>query len=287
MPKLIFVIGPARSGTHLVASSIVKALPQAQYLPEINEFWSRYTLRTQDSADPKYYSAAYLNKIRNDYFELADGAEFIVEKTAANSLRIDFIRALFPSAQFVFVQRNCFQVIKSVLKKQKGNISKVSNSPKATMLPRFKMLFKRASAKFSIVEKNPVSLFKLVKANIANVFNILNLKSDLYWGPKFCSKKSRTKIRHPELYAFLQWAACATEIENSKHDNYKSSLFLKFDEVVNDPLSSAKSLNEFLHCSGIVFDIDARVDMVVNEDDFEFYDLIKRLSSRLGGEQCL
>jgi len=281
MPKLIFVIGPARSGTHLVASSIVKALPQAQYLPEINEFWSRYTLRTQDSVDPKYYSVAYLNEIRNDFFELSNGAELIVEKTAANSLRIDFLKALFPDAQFVFVQRNCFQVIKSVLKKQKGNISKVSNSQKVTMLSRLTMLFSRVSAKLSIAEKNPVSLFKLVKANSANVLNILNLKSDLYWGPKFCSKKSRTKICHPELYAFLQWAACTTEIENLKNDNYKNSLFLKFNEVVNDPLSSAKCLNEFLQCSGIAFDIDARADMVVNKDDFEFYDVIKQLGSSL------
>ena len=56
------------------------------HLPEINEFWSCYTLRTQDSVDPKYYSDAYLNEIRNDFFELADGAEFILDADGDTTL---------------------------------------------------------------------------------------------------------------------------------------------------------------------------------------------------------
>lgn len=279
--KLIFIIGPARSGTHLVASSIASAFPDACYLPEINEFWSRYTINTTDRIDTDYYSSEKLETIRNDFFAFSNNAELIIEKTAANSLRTNFLRALFPDAQFVFVQRNCFQVIKSVLKKQSGNINKISASRKITFHSRLKTLLNRINAKLSKIEKRPAAIFNLVKDNSANGLNILNLKSDLYWGPKFCPLDTRKKIRHPELYAFLQWAACTTEIENLKFENSYNCIFLHFNEVTSEPSKTANRLNEFLECSDIRFNIDAKADTTVNKNDFEFYDLIKQLCSSL------
>jgi hypothetical protein len=281
MSRLIFVIGPARSGTHLVASTIVKGFSQPQYLPEINEFWSRYTLGSQDRVDPKYYSERYWQEIRDDFWALSNGADVLVEKTAANCLRIDFLKVLFPHAQFIFVQRDCFQIIKSVLKKQRGNVNKVSNSQRITVYTRLVLLIDRVKAKLSIVKSTPKSLFSLAVGNYRNVLNILNWKSDIHWGPRFCSKHTRMKIRQAEIYAFLQWNACDTEIGKVKLQDSESNLFLQFEEICGQPLSSAEQLETFLACNKIVFEIDARVDITVNKAYFEFYDLIKQFSSRV------
>lgn len=275
MSRLIFVIGSARSGTHLVASNIVKGFPQAKYLPEINEFWSLYNSDSQDRVDPKYFSEEFLDKIRSNFWKLANNADLVIEKTAANCLRIEFLKALFPKAQFIFVQRNRFQVIKSVLKKQKGNINKISDSQKITFYIRLARLVERVKAKLSHVKVTPRSLFNLAVTNYRNFLNILNLKSDIHWGPRFCSKTARANIRQAEVYAFLQWASCDIEISKARLQDSGRNLFLQFEDILNHPLKTAEQLEGFLACNEIIFNIDDRVDTDVNKADFQFYDLIE------------
>ncbi|MCQ8881300.1 sulfotransferase [Pseudoalteromonas shioyasakiensis] len=276
--RLVFIIGPARSGTHLVASTISNALPSAKYLAEINEFWSQYTIQNQDKVNFENYNEEMLETIRNDFLKLSEEADTVIEKTAANSLRIQFLKLLFPDAKYIFIKRNCFQVIASVLKKQKGNINKVTNSGNVTFSSRLELLIERVRSKISKVEKSPSKIWRLICDNFANILNILNLKNDTHWGPKFCSKSSRAKVKHPELYAFLQWAACTSEIENVNNED-RNNLFLDFEEIIENPTEFSQKINRFLGCADVSFNIDSRANLIVNKDDFEFYDLIQSLSS--------
>ncbi|MBU2869208.1 sulfotransferase [Colwellia sp. E2M01] len=288
MPELIFIIGPARSGTHLVASTLNRALPNATYLAEINEFWLKYSIPGQDKVDPKFLTTEYLNKIRVEFLTLAGNAELIIEKTASNSLRIGFIKALFPNASLIFLHRDGLQVVKSVLKKQKGNINKISNSKTVSLIQRFTLLFSRIKAKFLKIKVTPKNLFLLCKENMANVLNILNLKNDVHWGPKFCSKKSRSQILHPEIYAFMQWGACTQSINDSMvglHDK-SDYLSLNFEDVIKDHRNSAAELNSFLAIDSVIFDIDISADTDVKPKDLEFYTILKQLSHSFEEKEC-
>ena len=276
MPRLIFVIGAARSGTHLVASTIAQAFPEAQYLSELNEFWSRFALNKQDLVDEKKFSMKHLDRIRYEFLQLSEGADVVIEKTAANCLRIDFLKLLFPCAEFVFVQRRCSQVVKSVLKKQQGNINKISDSRDVTLLMRFETLNDRIRAKLLRVKHTPESVFQLLTRNFDNFLNILNLRADIHWGPKFCSKKDRLKIMHPEVYALMQWAVCDFEIRKNKEKKSEKNIFLEFNEILDEPESTAIRLQEFLVCSELKFNIDDRAGRVVIPSELVFYDLMRQ-----------
>ena len=228
--------------------------------------------------DAKYFSYEYLSQIRQEFWKLSQGADLVIEKTAANCLRIDFLKVLFPHAEFVFVQRECLQVVKSVLKKQNGNINKVSNAHRVTLRMRIFLLVDRVRSKFLSIKHTPASLIDLATKNFDNILNILNLKSDIHWGPKFCSKDVRRMIRHPEIYAFLQWAACDAEIVRVKDNNSANDHFLEFQEIIDNPVNCAMQLEKFLDCVNLLFEIDPRSDTFVGSGDLVFYNLIKLLS---------
>jgi hypothetical protein len=260
-----------------VATSIANGFPSSTYLAEINEFWSEYTLAGQDRVNPKFYQERHLAAARKGLMSLSRGADLVIEKTAANCLRLDFLKALFPDAQFVFVQRDCMQIVKSVLKKQRGNINKISDSEKMSVRSRIARLSERVEAKISIVKPTPRSVLRLVARNFSNVLNILNLKDDIHWGPKFCPPAARKKIMHPEIYAFLQWYASDLQIRKVCEKKSETDIFLDFDNLYYEPLETARGLGAFLGCKNIVFEIEKLADMNVTSDDLEFYELFNEL----------
>ena len=57
---------------------------------------------------------AYIRK-RFDSLANRQKLDFVVEKTCANSLRVDFIEQVVPEAQFLFIYRNGLDVVASAL----------------------------------------------------------------------------------------------------------------------------------------------------------------------------
>jgi len=107
----IFIVGAPRSGTSLLYA-ILRSSPElanwpgeahevweADYHPAMRE-WESNALSASD-VTPKTAS-----RIRAQFFLAAGPRKRLVDKTPRNSLRVDFVNALFPDALFVFLQRD-------------------------------------------------------------------------------------------------------------------------------------------------------------------------------------
>ena len=111
LDRPIFVIGAPRSGTSLLFS-ILRASPELRHWPgEAHEVWEAdyhpalrgWSSNALDGTDLDEPSA---DRIRRSFFLVAGGKKRLIDKTPRNSLRVDFIEALFPDAHYVFLQRD-------------------------------------------------------------------------------------------------------------------------------------------------------------------------------------
>lgn len=113
----LIIIGAARSGTNMLRDLLTQ-LPGVVTWPcdEINYIW-RYGQATYptDELTPDLVTPRSRDYIRTKFASLArqTGATWVVEKTCANSLRVDYVRTIVPEAKFVFLVRNGLDVAAS------------------------------------------------------------------------------------------------------------------------------------------------------------------------------
>ena len=110
VPDPVFVVGCSRSGTTVTYETIAASPALLSIGHEIPEFWNGLAgphangwdseAAGAEQAMPEHRRAA----LRYFYQRLGTGR--IVDKTCINTMRIPFLHALFPSAMFVFIQRD-------------------------------------------------------------------------------------------------------------------------------------------------------------------------------------
>jgi hypothetical protein len=111
LDRPIFIIGAPRSGTSLLFS-ILRASSKLSHWPgEAHEVWEAdyhpalrdWASNALDAGDVQDRPA---DRIRRSFYLVAGGRKRLIDKTPRNSMRVDFIEALWPDAHYVFLQRD-------------------------------------------------------------------------------------------------------------------------------------------------------------------------------------
>ncbi|HUT60609.1 MAG TPA: sulfotransferase, partial [Phycisphaerae bacterium] len=106
----IIIIGAGRSGTNMLRDMLT-AFPGVGTWPcdEINYIWRHGNARyATDEFPPELARPRVRAYIRRAFDRLAArrGLSHVVEKTCANSLRVQFVRAVVPEARFIHIVRD-------------------------------------------------------------------------------------------------------------------------------------------------------------------------------------
>jgi len=223
----IIIIGAARSGTHLIATSIQKNI-SCIYFNEINDLWKKqFLFMKSDEITSGIITEKKVFKTRNNFNSLLNkkqSKEYLLEKTASNCLRLDLVYRVFPNAKFIHISRDGKAVSVSVRKKYFGNIHKISsdtNKSDSSFKERFNVVILEFKHKF----QNGVSLLILL-SNVLRYLNmslvILGIKKQDFWGPRFKGYRQIMKKVLPLELAVIQW----------KHSKDKVGVFLsKLDKT--------------------------------------------------------
>lgn len=124
MNNPIFIIGAPRSGTNLLRDIITSNKDFVTWdCDEINLIWLYKNFNKSsdrlvaDDVDPnkKKFIEKFFWKLQRKNPE-----KNIVEKTCANSMRINYIKEIFPDAKFILIHRNNLDCISSTLIKRKN-----------------------------------------------------------------------------------------------------------------------------------------------------------------------
>ena len=113
----VLILGAARSGTKFLRR-LLEAAPTTAVVPYgVPAVWTRGTDDHPNDALPRSACTdATAHRIRHELRRLAQGpsgASILVEKTSANTLRVPFVDAVYPQAQFVHLVRDGVDVVES------------------------------------------------------------------------------------------------------------------------------------------------------------------------------
>lgn len=165
--KPVFIIGAPRSGTNLLRDLICEDERCITWpCDEINGIWKYGNVHLRDDEIKKYRATPQIKAfIRREFSRFWRSnatvhTEFLIEKTCANSLRIDFLKEIFPEAKFIVIFRDGRDVFRSARRRWTGEfefqflsylIRKVRYTPSSVLLvmvisfirARFRSFFSR------------------------------------------------------------------------------------------------------------------------------------------------
>ena len=113
---IALVIGCARSGTSILGEAIA-AHPGVKYIFEPHSVWDQAGPGENEShrLTASHASPSLIEGIRSWFAREKGGAQWLVEKTPRNALRVPFLRAVFPEAKFIHIVRDGRDVACSLL----------------------------------------------------------------------------------------------------------------------------------------------------------------------------
>lgn len=119
MPDPVFVVGCSRSGTTVTYETLAASPAFMSFGYELPQFWNSLhgplnngwdsEAAGADDAHPEYRDAAFR------YFYQQLGSGLLLDKTCINTMRVPFLHRLFPQARFVYIHRNGYDNISSMM----------------------------------------------------------------------------------------------------------------------------------------------------------------------------
>ena len=119
--KEIFIVGMGRSGTNLLAKSLMQSIDAHNFV-EQRYLWlgvSPFTEKTRP------YNRSRINRIKKHFYKNSNQKEWIIDKTPGNLFRFKEVLKVFPNAKFLFVVRHPYD---NIISRKKMLLDKKSSS---------------------------------------------------------------------------------------------------------------------------------------------------------------
>ena len=235
----IFIIGAPRSGTNALRD-LICASPLFVTWPcdEINYAW-KYSNKSYryDDLNINHINIDVYNYLHHMFGCLESkykNANFLVEKTCANCLRIPFVNGIFNNSCYVYIRRDPRDVLFSIMKRWGAPID-------------FPYLFK----KVWFVPKQDL-LYYFLEFIIMRLKKVISKDQFLpSWGPRFNGiDRLRKEVSFTEL-CLLQWYNCCFSAEFNLLRLKEQGLrvhCLEYNQFVKDPLNTLVKIYQFLSC---------------------------------------
>ena len=229
------IIGAPRSGTNMLRD-VLTGLPGFTTWPcdEINPVW-RHGNRDHPSdeltaahATPEVraYIQGYFDKARRRYEGPA-----VVEKTCANSLRVEFVRSVKPSARYVFITRDGLDAAPSAMKRWDAPLD---------------LRYAVAKARFTPVGDVPHYGVRFL-ANRLRGRQRPAKKVAHWWGPRLDDAVELMAARPLDEICMVQWSRCVEASLRGLAGLSDDQLHhVRYEEFVARPQDGLRGLLGFL-----------------------------------------
>ncbi len=231
----LIIIGAPRTGTNMLRDVLCR-LPGVGTWPcdEINYIW-RYRQRTvaHDEFQASDATPTITRYIRRAFDQQAQSQNlnWLVEKTCANSLRVNFVDAIVPDAKYLFLVRDGRDVVASAMKRWTAPLDIPYLLRKARYVPTFDL---------------PFYAWRYLQNRCSRWLH--REKRLAVWGPRWHGwEETARRASLPELCA-MQWAKC---VEQSHRDLSELPpervLMLHYEDFVHNPIRELNRIVQHLH----------------------------------------
>lgn len=230
----IIIIGAPRSGTNMLRD-VLTSLPAVATWPcdEINYIWRYGNVRhPSDEFTPDMARPAVCDYIRRQFEWVASTyqAPIVVEKTCANSLRVEFVHRVMPEAQYIFIRRNGLDAVSSAMKRWKAELDIPYLARKARFVPARDLCYYASRFVW-----NRIHLLRSGEERLA------------FWGPKLQNMEELLRRYSLEEVCAIQWKRCV--------DRAKAGFAMLpanrvvevgYEDFVSSPAAGLQRILEFL-----------------------------------------
>jgi hypothetical protein len=229
MKPPIIIVAAGRSGTKLVRR-LIGAHPSVCCFPrEINYIWRHGNAgHPTDELQPEMATDRVAQYIRRRFrrFAASQGRDWLVEKTCANSLRVGFVRAVFPAARILHLIRDGRAVTESAMRCWQGRHSLGYLLEKARWVP------------WSDV---PYYAMRYLGFQLGRIKSRERAQSS--WGPRFSGMDEIVGKRPLLDVCAMQWLACVRAArEWFAAAPREDAITVRYEDIVADPVGAADKI---------------------------------------------
>ena len=220
--SFVFIIGSPRSGTTVLGETLDKHEKISQWY-EPYFIWDRHFRKSpHDERTAQEASHKIRHQVYSDFlkFKEKSGNQIIIDKSPRNSLKIPFIRKIFPQARFIHILRDGRDATLSIHKewlRRKNIVNDPQKPDHVDYKNAFIVVGKWLQRQPFIIDKIKALWFETHGHIINNNkhLNRLRWNGKSGWGPRF--KGWETCFYETSLLQFnaLQWLKCIESIHKS------------------------------------------------------------------------
>ena len=249
MYKKIVIIGAPRSGTNILRDVLCNIDGVGTWpCDEINYIWRHGNVRfpsdefTPDMATPEVVK--YIND-QTDKLAALYQFNFVVEKTCANSLRTNFVRAVFPDAYYIFIVRNGLDVVASANLRWTAKLDIPYLIKKVKYVPLIDL---------------PFYAFRYFWSHIYRKFS--GSKRLAFWGPVLNDLGNLLESYSLNQICAIQWKRCVEASEKDLNNIPADRIVrVRYEDFVQEP---ANELSRICRAFQIPTDSDSMASAVSN-----------------------
>jgi hypothetical protein len=251
-PNIAFILGCSRSGTNALGD-VLDSHSQMKYWFEPYFVWDRYFRDAKDDVRlAKHYTPEVANSIKKEFsrFQKRFQCDLVLDKSPRNSLKIPFIRKMFPEAKIIHVVRDGRDVIASINREwlQRVNVygeQKANVDYKKAFSILMKWLKKQPAWDYRIRAFWHETHGHLV--NKSKHTNRMRWDWKIGFGPQFSDW--RKTLQECSLLQFnaYQWLNCIKSVQNEwRIIPANQRLEIYFEDLLKDPKDVIGNVLEFL-----------------------------------------
>jgi len=229
----IIILGAARSGTKMLREMLKLHPLVAGPLYEKERIWCYGNRDKMDASIQVKDLTPEIKKYIQKHFlteSKKNGRKRIVDKSVANTLRLDFVREIFPNSPIVHIVRDGRDATCSIRDRWKRPAD-------------FRYILKNRAFP---VEEIPFFLKRQIKWYIEKIKS--RKKHVNWWGPKFDDIDTLVDNYSMIEVCSLQWMRCTEaallSLEKLDHDSY---IQIKYEDIIFNPIKIMEEICEFLN----------------------------------------
>lgn len=230
----LVIIGAPRSGTNMLRDVLTR-VPAVGTWPcdEINYIWRHGNVGyPSDELSAGHARPEVRRYIRGAFDRLArrSSLKIVVEKTCANSLRVDFVDRVIPDARYVFIRRNGIDAAASAMKRWGARLDWTYAARKARYIPLSDLPYYATQHL-----RNRLRRWTSSERRLA------------FWGPRFDGMEAALASRPLDEVCALQWQRCV-DASAAAFARMPSDRWLEvcYEEYVRNPQEETARILEFI-----------------------------------------
>ena len=239
--KPVIIIGAGRSGTNMLRDVLTQFnLIHTWPCDEINYIW-RYGNRSFDTDEfsAEMATPGIRRYIRGQFQSMAGNSanpsgmssdNILLEKTCANSLRVEFVDAVIPEARYIFLVRDGRDVVASAMNRWKAPLDVPYLAAKARYVPKSDLPYYASKYFFNRLQKiyNPDARLGI-------------------WGPKFKDWKRIVSSEDLATACAVQWVRCIERSRQAFSPMPENRVHrLRYEDFVQNPIEQTRGIMDFL-----------------------------------------